>query len=231
MAVVTEGPKTAETVGEATNLRPGTAPPRPPGGGSGDGGFGGDGRNRAPGPLSSFPLSKERLATWLLLTGITMLFAGLASAYIITSGTPWWESVPLPRLLWLNTFVLLASSVTIERTRQHIQRDRPQAARVWISLTGVLGVGFLLGQLQAWQELIASGVFLQSTLHSSFFFILTGLHGLHLIGGISALAYVWARIFQNRYSSASHEPVSLTTMYWHFMDGLWVCMFLMLILV
>ena len=134
-------------------------------------------------------------------------------------------------MLWANTFVLLASSVTIERTRRHIQHDEQGAARTWVALTGVLGLTFLIGQLVAWQQLVEAGVYLPSTLHSSFFYVLTGLHGLHLLGGISALGYIWTQIFRNRYSPKAHEPVSLTAMYWHFMGGLWVCVFLLLLLV
>lgn len=230
MPVVTADPKTQERVGTF----PDTGFTGPPPGGGGGGGFGGDGRGQPSGgngSVSSFPISKERLLAWLVLTGISMLFAGLASAYIITSSTSIWESVVLPQLLWLNTFVLLASSVTMERTRSHIQQGRIRAARIWVAVTGVLGLAFLIGQLTAWREMVDAGVFLQSTLHAGYFYVLSGLHGLHLAGGLSFLGYIWVQIVRGRYSAASHEPVSLAAMYWHFMDGLWVCVFLLLILV
>lgn len=229
MSVVTEEPRT-QRVEKRVDRRPDTGPPHPPTHGGGDGGGYGPGGNGGE-ARTSFPISKGRLAMWLLLTGITMLFAGLGSAYIVTSGTPWWQYVPLPSILWANTFVLLASSITIERTRTHIAYDRQGPARIWIALTGILGLGFLIGQLMAWQQLVDAGVYLPSTLHSSFFYVLTGLHGLHLLGGITALGYIWVQIFRNRYSGRDHEPVSLTAMYWHFMDGLWVSVFLLLILV
>ena len=227
MSVVTEELKTDQTderVGQIADI----GPPGPPAGGSDEGRSGGRGRSSGG---AGFPISKGRLGMWLLLTGVTMLFAGLSSAYIITSSAPWWQAITLPSLLWANTFVLLASSATIERTRHRIQLDDQNGARTWIALTGVLGLAFLIGQLVAWQQLVDAGVYLPSTLHSSFFYILTGLHGLHLLGGVSALGYVWVQIFRNRYSAQAHEPVSLTAMYWHFMDGLWVCVFLLLILV
>jgi len=165
-----------------------------------------------------------------VLTGITMLFAGLASAYLVVRGSPGWQYVPLPSILWANTFMLLASSVTIERTRREVQHGRQGAARTWVALTAVIGLVFLLGQLVAWRQLVAAGVFLPSTPHGSFFYLLTGLHGLHLAGGVTALGYIWVQIFRNRYGAWNHEPVALTAMYWHFMDGLWVCVFLLLIL-
>ena len=124
---------------------PETAPPSPPPGGDAGGGNGG-GRGGG-GRYASFPVSKERLVMWLVLTGITMLFAGITSAYIITSGTPMWRDVSLPGLLWANTFLLLASSATIERTRRRIESNDSQSARTWIGVTGVLGISFLVGQL------------------------------------------------------------------------------------
>jgi len=233
MSVVTEE-LNAPAIEETLERLPGAGTPGPPGGSSGNGGSG-DGHSgrggQGSGRFEAFPISKGRLGMWLLLTGITMLFAGLGSAYIITSGTPWWEGVSLPRLLWANTFILLASSATIERTRRYIQHDQQASARIWIAITGILGLGFLIGQVVAWRQLVDAGVYLQSTLHSSFFYILTGLHGLHLLGGVSALGYIWAQVWRNRYSASRHEPVGLTAMYWHFMDGLWVCVFLLLILV
>jgi cytochrome c oxidase subunit 3 len=234
MPVITEEPKTdaAEgTLAERVGTFPDTGSPGgPPSGGSGGGGSGGGGGGASPERYIPFPVSKERLVMWLVLTGITMLFAGLASAYIITSHGPSWQAIALPQLLWANTFVLLASSVTIERTRLGISRNDLDSARVWIAVTGILGLAFLIGQLWAWRQLVEAGIYLPSALQGSFFYLLTGLHGLHLLGGLAALGYVWVQIFRSRYSAARHEPVSLAAMYWHFMDGLWVSVFLLLIL-
>lgn len=229
MPVVTEDLKTEERVGTF----PDTGFTPPPTGSGGGGGFGGDGRGRPPGggSFASFPVSKERLLAWLVLTGISMLFAGLASAYIITSSTSIWQSIVFPQLLWLNTFVLLASSVTMEKTRTHIQQGRVREARIWVAATGVLGLAFLVGQLTAWREMVEAGIFLQSSVHGGYFYVLSGLHGLHLAGGLTFLGFIWIQIIRGRYSAANHEPVSLAAMYWHFMDGLWVSVFLLVILV
>ena len=98
----------------------------------------------------------------------------------------------------------------------------------WLGLSGVLGLAFLAGQLAAWQQLVRAGVYLPSTLQSSFFYILTGLHGIHLLGGIAALGAVLIMGFRNRLTAFKHEPLDLCATYWHFMDGLWVYLFLLL---
>jgi cytochrome c oxidase subunit 3 len=195
-------------------------PPRPPEQGGGDDG-------RRPDPESTFPVSKGRLALWLVLTVVIMLFAGFTSAYIVLRGVPGWQSVALPPSLWVSTFILLASSVTMEWTRKRMSRGNTASAKVWMGATAGLGLAFLVGQLVAWNQLADAGVYLASTLHSSFLYILTGIHAIHLLGGLSALGYVTTQIFRNRYSATNHEPVVLCATYWHFMDGLWVFLFLL----
>src|SRR5437764_10363845 len=136
---------------------------------------------------SSFPISKGQLAVWILLTAIVMLFAGLSSAYIVLRGVPAWQNIQLPSLLWTNTAVLLLSSLAIELSRRAILRSDLPSMRRWLSVGGVLGLAFLAGQLAAWRQLVNAGVYLPSTLASSFFHILTGVHGLHMMGGVAAL--------------------------------------------
>jgi cytochrome c oxidase subunit 3 len=199
------------------------SPPRPPVGGGG-----GDDSRPNSGP--SFPVSANKLILWLVLTVVVMLFAGFSSAYIILRATPTWQNVAVPSSLWVNTFVLLASSVTIEWTRRKMKAGDLAGAKFWTRTTAVLGLAFLVGQVFAWQQMVNRGIYVASTLHSAFLYILTGAHALHLLGGIVVLAYVTAGILRNRYTQASHEPVSLCATYWHFMDGLWIYLFLMLTL-
>jgi cytochrome c oxidase subunit 3 len=187
------------------------------GGGSGD-------------PPSSFPVTKEQLGLWVLLTGIIMLFAGLTSAYIVLRGVPAWQNIQLPSLLWPNTAVLLLSSVTIELSRRAVRKNRLVSMNRWLGMSAVLGVVFIAGQLAAWRQLVQSGVYLPSTLQSGFFYILTGLHGLHITGGIIALGFVMSQALANRLSAVNHQPLRLCATYWHFMDALWVYLFLLLLL-
>ena len=179
---------------------------------------------------SSFPISKEQLGLWILLIAILMLFAGLSSAYIVLRGMPDWQSIEIPPILWLNTAILLASSAAIEAARKSLAHRRVDVMKTWILVSAAFGFAFLVGQLYAWRQLVSAGVYLPSTMHSSFFYLLTGLHGIHLLGGVSAMGYVLVKAFRNRIVSDSDQSLKLCATYWHFMDGLWVYLFVLLVL-
>jgi cytochrome c oxidase subunit 3 len=159
-----------------------------------------------------------------------MLFGGLTSAYIVLRGVPAWQNIQLPSLLWPNTAVLLLSSVTIELSRRAVRKNRLAKMNRWLGITTALGVAFVVGQLAAWRQLVSAGVYLPSTLQSGFFYILTGLHGIHIGGGIVALAYVLGKALQNRLNAFNQQPILLCATYWHVMDGLWIYLFVLLLL-
>jgi len=182
------------------------------------------------GSRSSFPVSKAHLATWLLLTAVTMLFAGLSSAYIVLRGVPEWQNITMPGLVWANTIVLLASSVAIEFARAAVRKNRAGAVKQWLAVSGILGLAFLVGQFAVWRQLVHAGVYLQTNLHSSFFYVLTGAHALHLAGGIIGLVVVLRKAFSNGLTANNHEPLKVWGLYWHFMDFVWIYCFLMLLL-
>jgi cytochrome c oxidase subunit 3 len=182
------------------------------------------------GPDSSFPISPKEIATWFLMTGIAMLFAGLSSAYIVLRGVPSWESIHLPRLIWGNTLMLAASSVTFELARRAVKRNSQFALRQWLGITAILGIAFVAGQLEVWRQLRASGVYLATTLHGSFFYVLSGIHAIHILGGLIGLSVVSWKAWSNRLSSRSFEPLKLCATYWHFMGGVWLFLLLLLVL-
>ena len=181
------------------------------------------------GPDSAFPVSKAQMATWLLMTGVTMLFAGLSSAYVVLRGSPTWQNIELPPLLWLNTLILIGSSVTLEIARSAVKRDRQRDLTLWLGLSAMLGIAFLTGQIVVWRQLVRAGVYLPSTLHSSFFYVLTSVHGLHLTGGVVALGFVFQSAVHGQLRPASHERLKLGALYWHFMDAVWIYLFLLLL--
>ena len=187
---------------------------------------GGGGRGE---PDSSFPISAKQIATWLLMTGIARLFAGLTSAYVVLRGVPTWEKIPLPPQVWLNTLILVASSFTLELARRSIKADRIGALKLWLGGTAILGVAFVSGQILLWRELTASGILLNSTLHTSFFYVLSGIHAVHILGGLIALATVSVKAWSGRLSSISFEPLRLCATYWHFMGGVWLYLILLLV--
>ena len=185
----------------------------PPGGGD-DGNSGG-----------RFPRVPERAyftVVQLSLAGIVMFFMALTSSFLVRKGLGGdWVSFVLPRVIWVNTFALLASSVTIQVAIRYLREGARSSFRQWWAITTALGLVFLAGQFAAWRQLAAQGVFLVTNPSSSFFYLLTALHGIHLLGGILALLYVafrpWQRSRINQLTAAS-----LAAIYWHFMDGLWL---------
>jgi cytochrome c oxidase subunit 3 len=200
--------------------------PTPP---SGGGGGGDDGNKRR---RSGGSPSPNRYYTGIALgiVSILMFFMALASAFLVRRGTSSdWIPVHLPAVLWLNTLALIASSFTLERARRSLSGLNVSGFRkLWTVTTG-LGALFLIGQLVAWRQLVAQGVFMASNPASSFFYIFTAAHGLHLLGGVGALLYVLVRKFDNT-RIALPTAAEIASYYWHFMDGLWVFLLALLYL-
>lgn len=197
--------------------------------GGGDSFSGGDGREGASG-VPAVPQRAYVTGMAVALAGILMFFMALTSAYIVRKGISLdWQPFPLPRVLLLNTAILLLSSVAIARARSFLKHGDFPSFRHWWNLTTALGLLFVAGQFIAWRQLAAQGVYLASNPSSSFFYVLTAAHGLHLLGGIVALLYVGLRSARMRHLTlgTASEVVSI---YWHFMDGLWVFLLLLLYL-
>jgi cytochrome c oxidase subunit III len=203
-----------------------------PGGGnfSGDGGNGGDdGNGSAASGASRVPQRAYVTGMFIALAGILMFFMAFVSAYIVRKGMPGsaWIPLQVPRILWLNTFVLIASSLTLGRASNRFNAHDQDGFRHWWATTTLLGILFVAGQILAWRQLAAQGIFLATNPSSSFFYVFTAAHGVHLLGGILALLYVQFRATRKVSRGTAIEVVS---MYWHFMDGLWVFLFLLLYL-
>jgi cytochrome c oxidase subunit 3 len=166
---------------------------------------------------------------WLALVAVVMLFAAFTSALIVRQGLgDNWGSTPLPRMLWLNTLVLLASSATLEFSRRALARRASESFSIWLHVTAGLGVIFLIGQLAAWRELAARGFYLSSNAGASFLYLLTATHGLHLLGGVISLGYLVMRAGAIARGSQRRVALDATAIYWHFMDGLWIYILILL---
>ncbi len=180
---------------------------------------------------------------WVAVSAIAMSFAALTSALIVREGSGNdWQRFVVPRILYLDTIIILASSYTLELSRKNFaaafallqgftntaSRDADHAKVItarsnglhWLRVTRALGVLFLAGQILAWRSLAAHGLFLATNPSSSFFYLLTAMHGLHLIGGILGLFYVGFRLRRNARNSQS--SLGTAAVYWHFVDLLWV---------
>jgi cytochrome c oxidase subunit 3 len=161
-----------------------------------------------------------------------MTFAAFTSALIVRQGSALdWRHLSLPRILFFNTLLLLASSITLEVARRQVggfmsgRRDAIANPARWLYITLFLGVLFVAGQYVAWLQLRAQGLFLATNPNSSFFYVLTAAHALHVLGGLGGLVRVISRF--NR-SILRKSTLDATSLYWHFMDVLWVYLLLLL---
>ncbi len=199
------------------------------GAGIGAGGFDSGGGGRGPdGPRGAVPQRTYMTGLTMGMAAILMFFMALVSAFIVRQGlSSDWRAFPLPPILWVNTAILLASSFTIEASRRKLAHGDRQGFRHWWFTTTALGLLFVAGQLVAWRQLVHAGVYLASNPSSSFFYVLTAAHGIHLVGGIVALIAI-------AYWNWDHARVARSTatqmaaVYWHFLDGLWIFLFLLL---
>lgn len=179
---------------------------------------------------------------WVGVATISMSFAAYTSALVVRQGSATdWLHFHLPFVLYVNTAVIIASSATLERAcRNHtpsalaggsdvipVPGPASRTAR-WLGYTVLLGLLFVAGQLLAWQQLAAQGLFLATNASSAFFYILTALHGLHLFGGLCALLYVRRRVRRGPFAGTG-PAVAAASLYWHFMAVLWVSILLLLI--
>ena len=195
-------------------------------------------------------LRRARLGLLVALTPVLMLFVSFTSAYVVRQGLPTldprtnnlirdWIPVALPRLLLLNTFVLLVSSASMELARRQLKSQVGLATPLslrgdslgnkiripWLAVTLALGLAFLFGQWTAWQQLAANGFYVSTTPSSSFVYLLTGAHAAHLLGGVVALSVACIASLLGRSLKTRSIVVDLTAWYWHFMAALWIYIF------
>lgn len=208
---------------------------------------GGDDRPSAGSPDYATRLRRARLGLLVALTPVLMLFVSFTSAYVVRQGLPTldprtntmvhdWIPVTLPKLLLLNTGVLLLSSVFMELSRRQIKgRVAFESATIdstvpsgdqklipWLPMTMVLGLLFLFGQWTAWRQLGANGFYVSTTPSSSFVYLLTGTHAIHLMGGVLALLVAGVASLLHRSLKTRSIVVDISAWYWHFMAGLWI---------
>ena len=159
----------------------------------------------------------------VLLAASVMLFAAFTSAFFVRRGmSNDWVDTPIPGILWVNTVVLLASSAAIELARHALRSGkRTVFNRYWTSAT-LLGVLFLAGQYIAWRQLNTAGFYLATNPSSSFFFLLTCVHAVHLVGGISALGYIEVEALLLRLGPGKRTAVDVSGYFWHFLDAIWL---------
>jgi cytochrome c oxidase subunit 3 len=163
---------------------------------------------------------------WIALFAITMSFAAFTSALFIRQASTDWTHIGAPRIMFASTAVLLLSSLLMEMSRRGFdgkptsEIEVPRKGRMLLAATLLLGLAFVGGQYMAWRDLAAQGLYLATNPNSSFFYLLTGVHALHVLGGIAALVYLLSQLAAR--GSVRRNLVNGVVVYWHFMAALWL---------
>jgi cytochrome c oxidase subunit 3 len=196
----------------------------------------------------------KRSLLWFGIVSIVMLFAGLTSAYLVRQGEGKWLQFAMPNLFLVSTIIILVSSATMQWAIISVKKNKMATMRVALLLTAILGLGFVLFQYFAWKDLVAQGIYFAGRIKdvtapsvyvpagnetitqagdagnvaASFLYVITALHVVHLLGGILALLFVNIKALAGKYSSSNYNGVRICATYWHFLDGLWVYLFVFL---
>jgi cytochrome c oxidase subunit 3 len=173
----------------------------------------------------------HKFTLWIAIGSITMMFAGFTSAYIVKSNMAGWEPVQMPKIFYLSTILILVSSGTIYLSQKFFKEREMAKYRTLISITAVLGITFLITQFIGFSTLWQSKITFQDSVAGSFFYIISGVHGLHVVGGVIALIVIFLRAFNTKTRYYSSAPIEVAATYWHFVDLLWIYLFVFFLMV
>ncbi|CUS93675.1 cytochrome c oxidase subunit 3 [Candidatus Kryptobacter tengchongensis] len=174
----------------------------------------------------ALPVNPAKFGLWLFISAIIMFFSALTSAYIVRHSAGNWLKFNLPPIFVVNTLILIFSSVTIQMSYFRLKRNKLSEFKLLFLFSTLLGVSFLIGQLIGWEQLKNMGIYVGTNPSSSFFYLLTWAHAIHLIGGVVALVYVLIKALFGHYNSKNRLGVELCITYWHFLDILWIYLFI-----
>ena len=178
-------------------------------------------------PLSMHP---KKFGLWLFMITVVMIFASLTSAYIVRQAEGNWFVFELPIEMWVTTVIIAMSSISMQLAYLAAKKDKLERVKILITITFALGISFLVGQFLVWGALVDQNVFLVGNPSGSFLYILSGLHGLHLVSGIIFLIIVLISTFKYRVHSKNLAQIQMCSTYWHFLGGLWIYLFVFLLL-
>lgn len=187
---------------------------------------------QAAGPeLPALQAGRPPMATalWVFLGVATSLFVLFVSAYAMRLGLADWTPLPRPRLLMLNTAMLVGASLAMQWTVLAARRGAPADVRKGLAASGVLTVGFLVGQLVVWQQLRGAGFFVSTSAATAFFYLFTAVHGLHVLGGLVAWARASARAWRGADTERTRLAIGLCATYWHYLLAVWVVLYALIV--
>lgn len=178
-------------------------------------------------PLSMNP---KKFALWLFIVSVCMIFASMTSAYIVRQSEGNWQIFDLPPMFWVTSVIIVVSSGTMHWAYMAAKRDSLEVVKVAMSITTLLGIAFLVGQVMGWGELVANNVYFVGNPSGSFVYVLSGLHGLHIVGGVVFLLITLVAVFRYQVHSKSLNLIEMCATFWHFLDALWLYLFVFLLL-
>ncbi len=181
-------------------------------------------------PKKTLAMEPKKFAMWLFLGSVVMLFAALTSGYIVRRAEGNWLFFELPVVFYYNTVVIILSSITMQWAYFAAKKDNLPLLKLLVAITSLLGVSFLVGQVYGWGDMAERGIYLVGNPSGSFVIALTFVHGLHLISGVVFLLLVLISTFRFQVHSKSMLKLELCTTYWHFLGGLWLYLFVFLLL-
>ncbi len=181
-------------------------------------------------PKQPLAMNAKKFAMWLFLVSVGMLFAAFSSAYIVRQAEGNWVDFALPSLFYFTTAIIILSSISIQLAYFAAKKDDLKNVKLLVGVTTALGLAFLIGQVIGWKQLTEGSIYLVGNPSGSFVYILTGLHGAHLVGGIVYLLIVLFAAFRMKINSNNLLQLELCVTYWHFLGGLWIYLFVFLIL-
>lgn len=177
-------------------------------------------------PLAMHP---KKFAMWLFLASVTMLFAVLTSGYVVRRADGNWFTFDLPSMFYITSAIIFFSSISMHLGYRAAKQDSPSGVKMWLTVTAILGVLFMVGQLIGWQQLVNNQVhFSGGNPSASFVYVFSGLHGVHLISAVIFLVIVWNSARQLKISSHNLAQIEMCATYWHFLGGLWLYLFIFL---
>jgi cytochrome c oxidase subunit 3 len=179
--------------------------------------------------LTSSRIHPHKFTLWVAMASIIMMFAGFTSAYIVKMNEGSWLKFQLPGIFWLSTVIILLSSLTLHLAGKSFKAREMARYRQLITVTAVLGLAFILCQYFGFRSLEKQGIELigqRSNSAASYLLVITVMHMLHVLGGVIAIAVILFLAYSQKVKNYSPLPIELTTIYWHFVDGLWIYLFI-----
>lgn len=178
-------------------------------------------------PLSMHP---KKFALWLFIVTVVMIFAAFTSAHIVRQADGDWLIYDLPTMLWYTSAIILLSSVFMQWAYMAAKKDKPEQVKLALAITTVLGILFLVGQVKVWGQLVDNNIYFNGNPAGSFLYVFTFVHALHLVSGVIYLIYMLISSYKYKVHAKNMLNMEMCSTWWHFLGGLWIYLFIFLLL-